>query len=188
MTPFDEASLAQHRRLVARMSTGDREAMQLLYFDLSPIMHGIARRILADPEDAREVVQDTFVKLWRHAPHYRADRGEVVAWLTFIARRIALDRVRQGSRRRQFQVDVRAEEVDAQTPTARDAIERQDFLDRQLAHLSTAQRQALELAFFEGCTQVEISTAMSIPVGNVKNHLRRGLAKLRQLLTSDHDA
>ncbi|HYD83257.1 MAG TPA: sigma factor, partial [Opitutus sp.] len=100
MAPFDADALANHRELVSRMASGDAEALQLLYLQFSGQINGIVRRILEDPEDAREAVQDTFIKAWRQAATYRRDRGEVVSWLVFIARHSAIDRLRKGARRR----------------------------------------------------------------------------------------
>lgn len=97
---FDADALARHRQLVVRLAAGDAEALQLLYLEFSPLVHGIARRMLEDPEDARETVQDTFIKAWRSAASFRPERGEVVAWLVFIARHAAIDRVRRGARSR----------------------------------------------------------------------------------------
>lgn len=159
--------------------------MQVLYLEFGPIVHGIVRRILEDPEDAREAVQDTFIKAWRQASSYRADRGEVVAWLVFIARHAAIDRVRQGARRRLLYATLQNDKVGA-TGRMEGSFEQKEHLDHHLAQISVPQRQALELAFFSGCTQMEIASAMQTPVGNVKNHLRRGLSKLRQSLTR-HD-
>lgn len=182
---LDADTLATHRRLVARMAAGDSEALQLLYLDFSARIHGVVRRILEDPEDAREAVQDTFIKAWRQAGSYRADRGEVVSWLVFIARHAAIDRLRQGARRRLLHEALQREPVDTPMPT-RAAFDEHALLARRLGELSPPQRQALELAFFNGCTQSQIAAAMQTPVGNVKNHLRRGLQKLRQIVTS-HD-
>ena len=185
MIQFDDDALATHRRLVARLAVGESAALQVLYLEFSPLVHGIARRILEDPEDAREAVQDTFIKLWRQAPAYHPDRGEVVAWLVFIARHAAIDRVRQGARRRMLH-DALQENPPETMSSATVSSEEREVLAHHLAQLSTAQRRALELAFFSGCTQNEIASAMQTPVGNVKNHLRRGLSKLRQIVTR-HD-
>lgn len=183
--PFDAAALATHRELVARMAAGDSEALQLLYLDFSAHVHGVVRRILEDPEDAREAVQDTFIKAWRQSRTYRADRGEVVSWIVFIARHSAIDRLRKGARRRLLHEALQREPVEDVLP-ATDSFDRRDILARHLGELSAAQRQALELAFFGGYTQAQIASAMQTPVGNVKNHLKRGLQKLRQLVTR-HD-
>lgn len=178
---FGGEALATHRSWVARMARGESEGLQLLYLEFQAQVHGIARRVLEDPEDAREAVQDTFVKAWRQAGTYRADRGEVVSWLVFIARHAAIDRLRQGARRRLLHEAFQREPVECSEPS-RDWVDRDEILARHLGELSAAQRRALELAFFGGCTQAQIASAMGTPVGNVKNHLRRGLHKLRQLV------
>lgn len=185
MLPFDADTLAHHRRLVARMAEGDTEALRSLHREFTPVIHGIVRRMLDDPEEAREAVQDTFIRAWRRAGGYRADRGEVVAWLVFIARHAAIDRLRQGARRKALHQSLGAE-ADGAAPPETEASDRREEVEQHLNGLSGPQRRALELAFFSGCTQVEIAAAMQTPVGNVKNHLRRGLLKLRQIVTR-HD-
>ncbi|MBL9194405.1 MAG: sigma-70 family RNA polymerase sigma factor [Opitutaceae bacterium] len=188
MLPFDADALRQHRIWVNRMASGDAEALTELHHAYVSILFGIARRILHDPEDVREVVQDTFVKAWNQAGQYRPERGEVSAWLVFMVRNTAIDRLRQRTRRAHAVAglaDDLAGEQDLQPAPHEDA-ERRDLLAHTLTELSTEQRRALELAFFNGCSQHEIAQAMSAPVGNVKNYLRRGLLKLRQL-ASRHD-
>lgn len=182
---FDADALAHHRDLVARMAAGDGEALQLLYLEFGAQIHGVARRILEDPEDARETVQDAFIKAWQQARSYRPERGEVVSWLVFIARHAAIDRLRKGARRRLLHEALQREPTESVLP-AHELSDLQENLSRHLGELSTAQRQALELAFFGGCTQAQIASAMQTPIGNVKNHLRRGLQRLRQIATR-HD-
>ena len=162
------------------MATGEPDALRDLYELLVDRIHGIVVRILRDPEDVQEAVQDTFVKAWQRAATYRPERGEVISWLVIIARSSAIDRVRLGARRQAALESMRTE------PDAADAItfsvaDGREFLDLHLSHLSAPQRTALELAFFTGCTQAEIALRMQAPLGNVKNYLRRGLLKLRQL-------
>lgn len=186
MLPFDADAHAIHRDLVARMASGDSEALRLLYLEFNAVVHGIVRRILANPEDAREAVQDTFIKAWRQAASYRAERGEVSSWLVFIARHAAIDRVRQGARRRVLHEALAREPMEDVAGPAFTRVDDQTDLAQHLDELSTPQRRALELAFFNGYSQAEIAAAMETPVGNVKNHLRRGLQKLRQIVTR-HD-
>jgi RNA polymerase sigma-70 factor (ECF subfamily) len=167
------------------MAAGDSEALQLVYLEFGAQVHGVVRRILEDPEDAREAVQDAFIKAWRQAGSYRADRGEVISWLVFIARHAAIDRLRKGARRRLLHEALQREPADHFQP-ANDWSDGRDVVARHFGELSAPQRQALELAFFGGCTQAQIASAMGTPIGNVKNHLRRGLQKLRQIITR-HD-
>jgi len=183
--PFDASALHHHRRLVARMADGEPEALRDLYELFVDRIHGVVARILRDREDVQEAVQDTFVKAWQRSGTYRAERGEVISWLVLIARSSAIDRVRQGARRQAALESMRIEPATADTITFSVADGR-DFLNLHLSHLSAPQRTALELAFFTGCTQAEIALRMQTPLGNVKNHLRRGLLKLRQLSDS-HD-
>lgn len=185
LLPFDAAALARHRDLAVRMAAGDAEALQLLYLELSPIVNGIVRRILENPEDARETVQDTFIRAWRSAGTFRAERGEVVAWIIFIARNAAISRVRKGARQRILYEELKREAAESfLAPAYR--FDLQEELSRRLDALSSVQRRALELAFFGGFTQAQIAAAMQTPIGSVKNYLRRGLQKLRQL-ARDHD-
>jgi RNA polymerase sigma-70 factor (ECF subfamily) len=183
--PYAAADLQVDRELVARMATGESGALQALYERHVGRVRGVAARILADPEEVREGVQDTFVKAWQQAATYRPDRGEVISWLLFIARNGAIDRLRRGVRRRDA-LALLAHDFADSLSAPQTAADGREFLDHPLADLSVPQRQALELAFFSGCSQLEIAERMQTPVGNVKNHLRRGLLKLRQL-TQSHD-
>jgi len=108
-----------------------------------------------------------------------------VSWLLFIARNAAIDRLRQGARRRTL-LSLLASDPDLRESSPPVVPGGREFLEHLLADLSPAQRQALDLAFFSGCSQAEIAQRMQTPIGNVKNHLRRGLLKLRQL-TLRHD-
>lgn len=179
---FDEQAQKQHRVWIAQAAKGDTHALTALHREFAPLLHGIARRILADSEDVREVVQDSFVKAWRRAAAYRPERGEVYGWMVFITRNEAIDRLRRSSRRAAALAMLQNEEPDGAGVEPDEGFEQKDLLDRNMAQLSAAQRRALELAFFTGCSQAEIATAMRTPVGNVKNHLRRGLLKLRKLV------
>jgi len=183
--PFDAAALQLNRRLVARMAAGEAEALQEFHALHAGRVHGVVARMLADREEVREVVQDAFVKAWRQARTYREDRGEAVSWLLFIARNAAIDRLRQGARRRTL-LSLLASDPDLRESSPPVVPGGREFLEHLLADLSPAQRQALDLAFFSGCSQAEIAQRMQTPIGNVKNHLRRGLLKLRQL-TLRHD-
>jgi len=186
--PFDPAALRHHRRLVGRMADGDTAALQELHELMVARVHPIIGRILSDREEVREAIQDAFVKAWQRAGAYRSDRGEVISWLLFIARNTAIDRLRAKIRRDTAMTALAADPVttDVESPAA-PVFDQREALDAQLAALTAGQRQALELAFYSDCSQAQIAQHMGVPISTVKNHLNRGLTKLRRLASSRHD-
>lgn len=169
-----------HRGLVKRMSQGDADALQAFHALHVERIYAIVLRIVLDPEDAREVVQDIFVKAWRQAGRYREDRGDVSAWLVLMARNTAIDHVRSTKRRREIMAQF-ADEPAPDPIVAGESVEQRDFVARTLGRLDRAQRRALELAFFGGCSQAEVAQHMEVPVSTVKNLLHRGLLRLREI-------
>jgi RNA polymerase sigma-70 factor (ECF subfamily) len=175
---IDSARFA--RGLLHRIAEGDAEALRLLYDLYVDRIHGIVSRIVADSQDVREIVQDTFVKAWRQAGTYRHERGEVFAWLALIARNTAIDRIRAGKRRREILVQY-AGDPSAEPPPASGTLDHRDFVVRTLAQLEHSQRRALELAFFGGCSHAEVAQHLEVPVTTVKNLLHRGMLRLREI-------
>jgi len=164
------------------MAAGDTRALQELHEIHVGQIFGLVARILSDREEAREAVQDAFVKAWQRAASYRPERGEVISWLVLIARTTAIDRLREGLRRKQIHAELAQTATVLEPPAADDTAQTdRDELDHRLLELTAAQRQALELAFYSGCSQAEVAHRMQVPVSTVKNHLHRGLTKLRQL-------
>ncbi|HEY3756219.1 MAG TPA: RNA polymerase sigma factor [Opitutaceae bacterium] len=167
--------LALDRELVRRMAGGDAQALREFYQRHVNGVAGLISCILRDREEARDAVQEAFIKVWRSAGVYRPERAEVMGWLIFIARNSAIDRLRKQRRELARRSELfPAEDMAAPTDTAEE-------VNLRLDELSVSQRQALKLAFFEDCSQAEIATRMQVPVTTVKNHLHRGLARLRQL-------
>lgn len=162
------------------MGDGDSEALRAFYALYVDRIHAVVLRIVGHPEDARDVVQEVFVKAWRQAATYREDRGEVSAWLVLIARNTAIDHIRAGTRRREILAEF-SEELPAGESSGAGAVERRDYLSRTLGQLEHSQRRALELAFFAGCSQAEVAQHMEVPISTVKNLLHRGLLRLREL-------
>jgi RNA polymerase sigma-70 factor (ECF subfamily) len=170
--------------LMARVAGGDEVAFAGLYDELAPSVFGTARRIVGDPALAEEIAQEAFVQLWRTAPRFDPRLGSVRGWALTIARRRAVDRVRseQASRRRELG-DVQAASPPPDDPADAAVV----ALDRERARravdgLSDVQRQALELAFFDGLTHVEVADRLGLPLGTVKTRIRDGLLRLRSLM------
>jgi len=173
------------RRWMERVAEGDSAALAALYDHYADLLYSLALRIVGSTSDAEEVLQDTWMQVWRSARAYDAARGAVGAWLVTIARTRALDRLRSlGSRRR---AETAASEAVAEPPPpapdpaagyARRML-RKDVASA-LTALAPQQRQVVELAYFEGFSQTEIAARLNAPLGTVKSWTRQALAKLRE--------
>lgn len=178
MTPEDPIQLIQ--KIVAK----DRGAFGRFYDRFAPLLFGLALRILRSQPDAEEVVQDVFHAVWQKAGDYDRGRGAPEAWLITMTRSRAIDRLRALRRRDQKTSPIEEPfEIRDNTPTeartdARLSIE--GILDK----LPETQREALELAYYEGFTQSEIAVRLDVPLGTVKTRIRDGLKRLRELLGS----
>jgi RNA polymerase sigma-70 factor, ECF subfamily len=173
--------------LMARVATGDERAFAQLYDELAPTIHGIVRRVVRDPAQSEEVTQEAFVELWRQAARFDSARGGVRSWAVMIAHRRAVDRVRseQSLRDRHARDAVTPPGApDSPSDVVIDALDR-DRARRALTALTDVQRQALELAFYQGLTQVQIADQLGVALGTVKTRIRDGLIRLRDLMGVD---
>jgi RNA polymerase sigma-70 factor (ECF subfamily) len=174
-----------------RLLDADPEAVEILYGRYGALAYALAHRILRDQQEAEDVVQDAFLSLWRNAGTYSAARGSLRSWLCTIVRNRAIDRTRgrAGRSRQDGRLDVSSCESEAV-----DVCEQVigtlegERVRASLSSLPAAQRQTLELAYFDGCTQSEIALRMNVPLGTVKGRTRAGLMRLRELLVDEvHD-
>ncbi len=176
---------AASEELLVAVAQGDQQAFASLYDRVTPQVLGVALRVLRDRALAEEVAQEVMVEVWRKADRFDPDRGTASGWITTLAHRRAVDRVRseQASRDRDDRVSRRDE------PRAFDAVadEVQVNLDhwqvrRALATLTDRQREAIELAYFGGHTYRDVARVLGIPEGTAKSRLRDGLLRLREAL------
>jgi len=184
------SSLAD-RDLVAGAAGGDERAMAGLYDRYGQVLYAVAYRIVGERADAEEVVLEAFAQAWRDAPRFDAARGSVAGWLTMIARSRALDLVRARSRRDRITAAAASARPDAPLamgevrpdPSAgMDHSERRREVRQALEALSAPQRQAIELAYYEGLSQSEIAERLQEPLGTIKTRIRLGMQKLRDAL------
>jgi RNA polymerase sigma-70 factor (ECF subfamily) len=170
------------------MARGDHDGLAELYDRHGRLVYSLALRILRDTGDAEDVVQEVFSQAWRQASRYESTRGNVVAWLMNLTRSRAIDRIR-GRRVRPQPVagDVR----DVDVPDMAEPVDQQLALSSQAAviraavdELSLLQRVAIELAFYEGLTHVDIAERLELPLGTVKTRIRQGLMTLKDRLAA----
>ncbi len=171
--------------LIRMLAGGDARAIDSLYDRYSRHAFGLAYKMLKDRAAAEDVVQDAFLALWRHSRDFDPDRGQVRSWLLRIVRNRAIDRIRgRGAHREVSNID---DVVIAVADTAWDHVSADAARCRVrevLASLPPNQRESIELSYFGGLSQVEIATAIRVPLGTIKSRQRIGLKKMRQALTS----
>jgi len=181
---MDAASNAPDQVLLANVSRGDSAALRALYDTCSGRALSIAYRVLGTRSEAEEVVQETFVQVWRQAASYDASRGGATAWIATIARSRALDRLR--TRAAGERAVARSEEPDPPAQPSPPELAAQRELRTQviaaLGALPQEQRSAIELAYYEGLSHTEIAARLGDPLGTVKTRVRLGLAKLAAVL------
>lgn len=181
-----QASLAD-ARIVARMAAADEQALASFHDRWCARVEAVVLRIVRDPDDAADVVEEVFWQCWRQAGRFDAARGDVERWIVTIARSRALDRLR--ARRRQREEVVPDETLvpeaasDAPDPASdAEGADRRARVEAALATLPAEQREALELAYFGGYSQSEIAGRTGLPLGTVKTRMRLALQKLRTVL------
>ena len=168
----------------------DEGAIAILYDRYGRLAFGLAYRVLGDRGAAEDVVQEAFLSAWRRAESFETTRGNARTWLLSIVHHRAIDRLRgtAGRTRQDAPIDD-FERVLATDDPWREVsqVMQRETLQRALATLPEAQRQAVQLAYFDGYTQQEIATAMAVPVGTVKGRLRLAMQRLRSLLAGIED-
>lgn len=174
----------QESEMVAQLQHGDVGAVESLYDGYSSLVYGLAYRSLNDRAGAEDVVQDAFLALRRNARAFDAGRGSLRAWLLSIVRNRAIDRLRDPPRTREAappeMADLKQDVTHAWEKVTLDLARKQ--VGEAFEGLPEAQRQTLQLAYFEGYTHVEIARRMDVPLGTVKGRMRIGLEKMRAFL------
>jgi len=179
------------RDLIEAAASGNERAIASLYDRYGGVLYAVAYRIVGQRADAEEVVIEAFAQVWREAPRFEPTRGTVAGWLTMIARSRALDMVRARSRRERITATAAADRPGVSPGMsdwrpdavgALDDAERRSRVKAALEVLSPPQRQAIELAYFEGLSQSEIAERLQEPLGTVKTRVRLGMQKLREAL------
>ncbi len=182
--------------LVASVASGDAHALEQLYERHSRGVYSLALRLLTDGPAAEEVVQETFLKLWRQPTAYQPSRGRLLPWLLGVAHHHAVDLLRRRQLEQRHRVaslpyvngegltdlldslGLTSSEGDPESRAS--GFEQQLAVARALGTLPIEQRLPVELAYYKGMTQLEIATLLGLPLGTVKTRMRLGLQQLRK--------
>jgi RNA polymerase sigma-70 factor, ECF subfamily len=173
-----------YAEMFSRVQRGDQRAFAELYDALAPLVVGLVRRVVRDPSQSDEVAQEVFLEIWRQAPRWDPSRGSVRTWVSTVAHRRAVDRVRSEQRardrlaRQTVDTDVQPDEASTAMESTLDRTRVRRALDR----LTSTQREAVELAYFGGRTYREVAVLLAVPEGTVKTRIRDGMIRLRDEL------
>lgn len=163
------------RRIAHALVAGDRDALAEAFSRWGRMIHAIGTRA-AGPDAADDLTQSVFVEAWRSRARFDPERGVVPGWLVGIAR----NQIRRDARRhREVPID---RDVEHPEDSREDAVANQVVLAQALSDLDPTVRSTLELSYWHGLTQTEVATRLDLPLGTVKSHQRRGLARLRDIL------
>ncbi|MGC1481089.1 MAG: sigma-70 family RNA polymerase sigma factor [Chthoniobacterales bacterium] len=177
----------QDQELIRRLANGDETAVGELYDRFSRPLYSMVHRILRNPADAEEIVQDVFVSLWKNADTFDGNRSSPFTWLVTIARNKSIDRLRR-SQRRLPEANGTADPLPSRQATdpaadasaATEQSERTNILAVWVNELPANQREAVALAFFDGLSHPQIAERLNESIGTVKSRIRLGIEKLRR--------
>jgi len=177
------------KELVQAIVERRTDAVAELYDRYSGMLKALSQRILHDPSDAEEILQETFLQVWNQAGRYDPKRSSVSTWLVLISRSRSIDRLRSRQVKLRTATAAGRENPDIHTSPkgVRNVLgqERRKRLQEEMAKLPGEQSKVLELAFYSGMTQSEIAEHTGIPLGTVKTRTLLAMKKLRQALSEE---
>lgn len=173
--------------LLRQIAAGDRSSFAEFYDRHSTLMFSVACKILNNTTEAEDVLQETFLQIWEKASKFDPKLGKAASWAAILVRNKAIDRIRASQRRTRLAEEAGAEQAVTApvTDTANENLyghEKAQMIQSAIGELPVEQRQAIELAYFSGLTQDQISKKLNEPLGTIKARIRRGLLKLRDHL------
>ena len=176
--------------LLKAIAARDEAALAQLYDRYRVILFGLLMRILNNREEAEDVLQETFLQVWRRAADFDENRGRPFTWLVTLARSRGIDRLRALAARERAAVAGARDESEAVSDAASDAFrsEQRGLVTNALAQLPDEQQRPLMLAYFDGLTQTEIAARLGAPLGTVKTRMRTGMMRLREMLAGQGES
>ena len=179
---------AENTELLSRIAQGDQAAFARFYDQFAHGLYSLVYKILNDEKETEDVLQEGFTQIWKKAGTYDGNRSSAFTWAVMIMRNKAIDHIR--SRQRQNRVVEEAalefsHDTDVQEDDGVSVNEKRTIVRAALNKIPADQRQAIDLAFFSGLTQMQIAEKLGEPLGTVKARIRRGLLKLRESLNGN---
>lgn len=175
-------------KLLVASGRGDQKAYARLFDAISGAVFGTIRKILIDQAMSEEVTQEVMLEVWQKASQFSPDRGAAVSWILTTAHRRAVDRVRseEAARAREHKVGVASVEpsYDATGASVEERMQTEQLL-ATLGVLTELEREAIEMAYFDGLTYSQVADKLGVPVGTIKTRMRSGLLRLKGELANE---
>lgn len=175
--------------LMKRIQARDPDALEELYDLYNRLLFGMVISIVKKREEAEDVLQEIFVKIWNKANSFNPDRGNVYSWIVTLARNKAIDRIRSKGYKTQQKQSVSIHEPlfslegDKYDPMETTIFsDRAELVKRALEKIPEKQSEVIKIAYYRGMTQSEIADYLDIPLGTVKTRTRQGMIKLKRIL------
>lgn len=182
----DGISPAEAASILMRIAAGDRESVAQCIDHFSPLVWSLSRRFLANTSDAADAVQEIFTDLWASAARYDPQRSSETTFVAMIARRRLIDRRRRMTRHAgTADLSGELEAADAPHEPSLETVEEAEKVLSLLKTLPPRQQQAIRLSVVDGFSHARVAERLALPLGTVKTHIRRGLARLRGLFARD---
>jgi RNA polymerase sigma-70 factor, ECF subfamily len=181
--PAGEAGHGSLELTLAAVARGDDAAFRVVYAQVAPAVLGVVRRVLRDPAQSEEVMQEVLLEIWRMAARFDPSTGSAEAWIMTVAHRRAVDRVRSEQRAadRELRAATASIDYDSVSDAALTSLEHQR-VRHCLDGLTDLQREAVTLAYYGGYSYREVAQLLGAAVGTVKTRMRDGLIRLRDCL------
>jgi len=176
---------------MVRIKARDSAALSELYDHYNRLLFGLILSIVKKREEAEDILQEVFTSIWEKADQFDTERGTVYTWIVTLTRNLSIDRLRSKVYKEQQKQSTSLDNEDVYHPLfseENDPLENTILKDRAkrvydaLGQISDKQRKMLQVAYFNGLTQSEISEEFDIPLGTVKTRMRDGMLKLREIL------
>lgn len=174
--------------LLAQVARGDEQSFAALYRSTSARVFGLVRRIVVDTTISEEVTQEVFLQVWQKAADFSPQLGSPFAWLMTLAHRRAVDRIRSEQAHRDRLNRWSTTEVLTPFDDVTESVISRDesqAVRAAFGALSGKQRQAIEMAYYNGLTYAQVAEALEAPLGTVKARIRDGLGRMREALEPD---
>lgn len=189
----DAENAPTDEQLLHACAAGEESALRELYRRHTGLIRTIALRVVANDVETDEITQDVFLEIWNQSSRFCEGKGTALAWMTTLARRRAIDRLRRRMayvRARDRFGETVESESEVYAPQSADGAaitsERAEALQRVVAALPPAQQEAIELAYYKGLSQRQISSRTGVPLGTIKTRLELALRKIRSAALGSH--